>query len=185
MQYADDFSTNEVAWGRLTLDHAFPNRPGLVTLQFDNLHAPALPWPGWQSSSAASHILRSMLSGPRAGVPLDGAFGTNPTHRSWSLISSDAYLAGLAGLLHMHWLLPGYQPDFCPPCGAFGFELRQVTATGQYLVRVFYTAQTFGPTPQLDSAEPNESPGNNAASGSGRQFRLRIWTLIFTNLHPI
>jgi 4-phytase/acid phosphatase len=71
-----------------------------------------------QSSSAASHVLRSMLQVITGGVPLDGAFG-DPQSQVLVIISSDAYLAGLAGLLDMHWLLPGYQPDFCPPGGAW------------------------------------------------------------------
>jgi 4-phytase/acid phosphatase len=139
MQYADNFPTNEVAWGRLTLDE-LSQQTRLVTLQFDIcLRQPYLA--RVQSSSAASHILRSMLQ-VTGGVQLDGALGT-PQSQVLVIISSDGYVAGLAGLLDMHWLLPGYQPDFCPPGGALVFELRQVTATGQYLVRVFYTAQTF------------------------------------------
>ncbi|MEI6390045.1 MAG: histidine-type phosphatase [Verrucomicrobiota bacterium] len=139
MQYADGFPTNEVAWGRLTLD-TLSQQTRLVTLQFDIcMRQPYLA--RVQSSSAASHILRSMLQ-VTGGVRLDGALGT-PESKALVIVSSDAYLAGLAGLLDLHWLLPGYQPDFCPPGGALVFELRQVKTTGQYLVRVFYTAQTF------------------------------------------
>ena len=61
------------------------------------------------------------------------------------------YVAGLAGLLNVHWQLPGYQPDFCAPGGALVFELRQSNRSKQYLVRVFYTAQTFD---QLRSLTP-------------------------------
>ena len=35
--------------------------------------------------------------------------------------SSDAYVAGLAGLLDLHWLLPGYQRDYCAPGGNLVF----------------------------------------------------------------
>jgi 4-phytase/acid phosphatase len=52
-------------------------------------------------------------------------------------------VAGLAGLLDLHWTLPGYQPDYCSPGGALVFELRQSKKTKDYLVRVFYTSQTF------------------------------------------
>lgn len=139
MQYADRFPTNEVGWGRLTLD-MLSQETRLVNLQFAIcVRSPYLA--RVQSSSAASHILRSMLQ-VTGGVPLDGAFGT-PESQVLVIVSSDAYVAGLAGLLDMHWLLPGYQPDFCAPGGALVFELRQVTTTGKYLVRVFYTAQTF------------------------------------------
>ena len=139
MQYADGFPTNEVGWGRLTLD-TLSQQTRLVTLQFIiALRQPYLA--RVQSSSAASHVLRSMLQ-VTGGVPLDGAFGT-PESQVLVIVSSDGYVAGLAGLLDVHWLLPGYQPDFCAPGGALVFELRQAKATGQYLVRVFYTAQTF------------------------------------------
>jgi 4-phytase/acid phosphatase len=139
MEYADGFPTNEVAWGRLTLD-TLSQQTRLVTLQFNIcMRQPYLAQV--QSSSAASHILRSMLQ-VTGGTPLDGALGT-PQSQVLVIVSSDGFVAGLAGLLDMHWLLPGYQPDFCAPGGALVFELRQVTATGEYLVRVFYTAQTF------------------------------------------
>ncbi len=139
MQYADGFTTNEVGWGRFTGD-TLSQQTRLVTLQFSiAVRSPYLA--RVQSSSAASHILRSMLQ-VTGGVRLHGALGS-PDSQVLVIISSDGYVAGLAGLLDAHWLLPGYQPDFCPPGGALVFELRQVTATGQYLVRVFYTAQTF------------------------------------------
>ena len=76
MEYADGFPTNEVAWGRLTLD-TLSQQTRLVTLQFDIcMRSPYLAQV--QSSSAASHILRSMLQ-VTGGAPLDGAFGDEPT----------------------------------------------------------------------------------------------------------
>jgi 4-phytase/acid phosphatase len=139
MQYADGFPANDVGWGRLTLD-ALSQQTRINTLQINiAMRQPYLD--RVQSSSAASHVLRSMLQ-VTGGVPLDGALGT-PESQVLVIISSDFYLAGLAGLLDAHWLLPDYQPDFCPPGGALVFELRQVKTNGQYLVRVFYTAQTF------------------------------------------
>ena len=102
-----------------------------------------------QSSNAASHVLRTMQQAIlHRRVP--GAFG-NAKSRMVVVISSDAYVAGLAGLLNAHWQLPGYQPDFCAPGGALVFELRQYNRSKQYLVRVFYTAQTFD---QLRSLTP-------------------------------
>jgi 4-phytase / acid phosphatase len=164
MQYADGFPTNEVGWGRLTLD-TLSQQTRLVPLQFNIcMRQPYLA--RVQSSSAASHVLRSMLQvtdgvPPVIGKPqsqaLDGAFGTLQS-KVLVIISSDAYVAGLAGLLDAHWLLPGYQPDFCAPGGALIFELRQVRATGQYLVRVFYTAQTFDQLRNLTPLTLEEPP---------------------------
>ena len=174
MQYADGFPTNEVAWGRLTLD-TLSQQTRLVTLQFDIcMRSPYLAQV--QSSSAASHILRSMLQ-VTGGTPLDGALGT-PQSQVLVIVSSDGFVAGLAGLLDVHWLLPGYQPDFCAPGGALVFELRQVTATGEYLVRVFYTAQTFDQlrnlTPLTLGAPPATQqllvPGGNSTTNLDVDF---------------
>jgi 4-phytase/acid phosphatase len=180
MQYADDFPTNDVGWGRLTLDE-LSQQTRLVTLQFNIcMRQPYLA--RVQSSSAASHILRSMLQ-VTGGAPLDGALGT-PESQVLVIISSDGYVAGLAGLLDMHWLLPSYQPDFCAPGGALVFELRQVKTNGQYLVRVFYTAQTFDQlrnlTPLTLGAPPATQqllvPGGNSTTNLDVDFNT------FTNL---
>lgn len=86
-----------------------------------------------------------------SGFNVPGAFCNAKSSRAVVVISSDGYVAGLAGLLQLHWQLQGYQPDFCAPGGALVFELRQVKRTKKYLVRVFYTAQTFD---QLRGLEP-------------------------------
>ena len=94
MQYADGFPTNEVAWGRLTLD-TLSQQTRLVTLQFDIcMRSPYLAQV--QSSSAASHILRSMLQ-VAGGTPLDGALGTNQS-QVLVIISSDGYRGGFGGI---------------------------------------------------------------------------------------
>jgi hypothetical protein len=104
------------------------------------------------------------------------------------IISSDTYVAGLAGLLDLHWLLPGYQPDFCAPGGALVFELRQVSATGEYLVRVFYTAQTFDQLRNLTPLTPltvQAPPGTMqllVPGGSKSTTNLDVSFNTFTNL---
>jgi 4-phytase/acid phosphatase len=180
MQYADGFPTNEVAWGRLTLD-TLSQQTRLVTLQFNIcMRQPYLA--RVQSSSAASHILRSMLQ-VTGGMPLDGALGT-PESQVLAIVSSDGFVAGLAGLLDMHWLLPGYQPDFCAPGGALVFELRQVKATGQYLVRVFYTAQTFDQLRNLTPLTLGAPPATQQLSvpGGNSTTNLDVDFTTFTNL---
>lgn len=42
------------------------------------------------------------------------------------MIASDVNVCGLAGLFHIDWLLPGYQPDFCVP-GQTLDQLRDLT----------------------------------------------------------
>jgi 4-phytase/acid phosphatase len=181
MQYADGFPTNDVGWGRLTLD-ALSQQTRLGILQINiAMRQPYLD--RVQSSSAASHILRSMLQ-VTGGVPLDGAFG-DPQSEVLVIISSDGYVAGLAGLLDMHWLLPGYQPDFCAPGGALVFELRQVRATGQYLVRAFYTAQTFDQLRNLTPLTLEEPPATMQLlipGGSNSATNLDVNFSTFSNL---
>ena len=154
MQYADDFPPDQVAWGRLTPDQV-SQQSRLINLEFSiEMLSPYLNQV--QSSNAASHVLRSMQQVVN-GVNVHGAFGDDKS-RTVVVISSDAYVAGLAGLLHMHWQLPGYQPDFCAPGGALVFELRQSKRSKEYLVRVFYTAQTFDQLRNLTPLSLNEPP---------------------------
>jgi len=139
MQYADNFSLDDVAWGRLSLD-ALSQQTRITSLMFNIQMLP--PYLNQvQSSNAASHVLRTMEQAV-IGENIPGAFG-DAKSRSVVIISSDGYVAGLAGLLKLHWLLPGYQPDHCAPGGALVFELRQSKSSQEYFVRAFYTAQTF------------------------------------------
>ena len=109
MQYADNFPLEDVAWGRLSLD-ALSQQTRITSLLFNiQMLSPYLNQV--QSSNAASHVLRTMEQAV-IGDNIPGAFG-DAGSRSIVIISSDGYVAGLAGLLKLHWLLPGYQPDFC------------------------------------------------------------------------
>jgi len=94
-----------------------------------------------QSSNVASHIVRSMVQSA-TGNAMTGALGT-PSTKLVVLIASDVNVCGLAGLFHIDWLLPGYQPDFCGPGGAIVFQLRQSQSTGEYIVRASYVGQTL------------------------------------------
>ena len=181
MQYADGYTNADVGWGRLTLDE-LSQQTRINTLQINiAMRQPYLA--RVQSSSAASHILRSMNQAI-SGEPLGGAFG-DPQSQVLVIISSDYYLSGLAGLLDAHWSLPGYQPDFCAPGGALVFELRQVKTNGQYLVRVFYTAQTFDQlrnlTP-LTLAEPPATMQLLIPGGSNSATNLDVTFTTFSNL---
>jgi len=139
MEYANGFPLTDVGWGQLSLDTLSQTTRITILAQNVALRTPYLDQV--QSSNAAAHILRSMRQAV-LGEAIPGAFG-DATSRVIAVISSDAYLTGLAGLLRLHWQLPGYQPDFCAPGGALVFELRQSRRSGEYLVRVFYTAQSF------------------------------------------
>jgi 4-phytase/acid phosphatase len=154
MQYTDGFPTGDVAWGRLTLD-TLSQQTRIIVLQMNIEMLPSYI-NRVQSSNAGSHVLRTM-SQAVSGSHLRGAFG-DAKSRVHVIISSDAYVAGLAGLLGLHWQLPGYQPDYCAPGGALVFELRQSKKTKGYLVRVFYTAQTFDQLRNLTPLTLEEPP---------------------------
>jgi 4-phytase/acid phosphatase len=156
MQYTDGFPLGNVAWGRLSLD-TLSQLTRLNVLQVNIAMRP--PYINQvQSSNAASHVLRSMIQSI-SGSNLRGAFG-NHKSRVLVIISSDYYLSGLAGLLGVHWELPGYQPDFCPPGGALVFELRQSKKSKEYLVRAFYIAQTFDQLRNLTPLTLEEPPAS-------------------------
>jgi len=154
MEYANGFPLADVGWGQLSLD-TLSQTTRLTNLTLGiALRTPYVAQV--QSSNAAAHILRSMKQAV-LDETIPGAFG-DATSRVIAVISSDAYVTGLAGLLNLHWQLPGYQPDYCTMGGALVFELRQSTVSGEYLVRTFYTAQSFDQlrnlTPLTLSAPP-------------------------------
>jgi len=94
-----------------------------------------------ESSNMASHIVRSMLQAA-TGNATTGALGS-PSTREIVLIGSDTQITGLAGLLHLDWILPTYSANYCAPGGSLVFELRQSQSTGEYVVRASYMAQTL------------------------------------------
>ncbi|MEN6441713.1 MAG: histidine-type phosphatase [Syntrophobacter sp.] len=156
MQYADNFDfPDKVAWGRLTLDQ-ISQQTRITNLIFEiEVRSPYLG--RVQSSNAASHILRTMEQAV-TGAQVPGAFCSPKRSRTVVVISSDGYVAGVAGLLKLHWQLPGYQPDFCAPGGALVFELRQKKVSKQYVVRVYYTAQSLDQLRQLAALTPANPP---------------------------
>ncbi len=139
MEYADGLPLTDVAWGQLSLDTLSQQTRLAALNEAIDFRTPYLDQV--QSSNAASHILRSMKQAV-LGQAVPGAF-SSPATQVLVVISSDVFVTGLAGLLNTHWQLPGYQPDFCAPGGALVFELRQSKETGEYLVRVFFTAQSL------------------------------------------
>jgi len=153
MEYADGFAPKDVAWGRRPTLELLSQVTRIVDAVFSiEVRTPYLSQV--QSSNAASHILGAMQQAV-TGSEVPGAFGDVGTQMV-AAISSDTYVVGLAGLLNLHWQLPGYQPDFCAPGGALVFELRQ--SSGGYLVRVFYTAQDFDQLRYLTPLTLKEPP---------------------------
>lgn len=154
MQYTAGFPLEKVAWGRLSVD-GLSQQTRIISLIF-NIQVLSPYLNQVQSSNAASHVLRTMEQAV-IGEDIPGAFG-DAKSRSVIIISSDGYVAGLAGLLKLHWTLPGYQPDYCAPGGALVFELRQSKRSKEYLVRAFYTSQTFDQLRNLTPLTLNNPP---------------------------
>jgi 4-phytase/acid phosphatase len=139
MEYAEGLPASDVGWGQLTaagVSQTSRLYSLLVDLEF---RTPYLA--GVQSSNVASHVVRSMVQAA-TGNAMAGSLG-NPSTKMIVLVASDINIAGLAGLLGLDWLLPGYQADFCAPGGALVFELRQSQSTGEYIVRASYISQTL------------------------------------------
>jgi len=170
MEYADGLPSSQVGWGQLSTDTlSQAMRIGILSqrIQYQTPYLDQV-----QSSNAAAHILRTMRQAV-LGEAIPGAL-SGPASKLLVVISSDTYLMGLAGLLEAHWQLPGYQPDFCAPGGDLVFELRQSATTGEFLVRVFYTTQSFDQlrnlTPLSLTAPPETAqlliPGGSRPGGS-------------------
>lgn len=139
MEYADGMPSSQVGWGQLTaagILQTFRLYNLLLNLEF---RTPYLA--GVQSSNLTSHVLQTLVQAA-TGNAMPGALAT-PSTRVVVLVASNTNITGLAGLLHLDWLVPGYQADVAAPGGALVFELRQSQSTGEYIVRAIYITQTM------------------------------------------
>jgi 4-phytase/acid phosphatase len=139
MEYADGLPSSDVAWGGLNaggISQVFRLYDRTLDLEY---RTPYLA--GVQSSNLASHINRTLLQAA-TGNNMSGALGTR-SDKVIGLIASNFNIAGLAGLLNLDWLVPGYQADVAAPGGALVFELRQSLATGEFIIRTVYVTQTM------------------------------------------
>lgn len=91
------------------------------------------------ASNLLDHILAA-LQQSATGKPVPGAPG-RPGDRVLFLVGHDTNIATVAALLDLHWILDGRRDD-TPPGGALVFELWR-SASGEYSIRVYYTAQTL------------------------------------------
>jgi 4-phytase/acid phosphatase len=139
MQYADGMAASDVAWGALSsggISQVYRLYDRTLDLEYRTPYLARV-----QSSNLASHIARTLLQGA-TGNPITGALGT-PSDRVIGLIASNINIAGLAGLLNLDWLAPGYQADVAAPGGALVFQLRQSQTNGEFVVRSVYVTQTM------------------------------------------
>jgi 4-phytase/acid phosphatase len=139
LEYADGMQTSDVAWGRLTSDQISQlSRITALTLDLES----RTPYTARaESSNLLSHMVRSMVQAADR-TAMAGSLAS-PQTKAVILIASDINITALAALLHLDWILPGYQENFCALGGALVFELRQSQHTGEYIVRASYVAQTL------------------------------------------
>jgi 4-phytase/acid phosphatase len=158
MEYADGLPASDVGWGRLDAG-SISQITRLYNLLLDlEYRTPYLA--RVQSSNMASHIVRSLVQAA-TGNGMTGTVGS-PSSKVVVLVGSNTNMTGLAGLLDLDWVLPGYPPDTCAPGGILSFELRQSQSTGEYIVRVSYVTQTMDQlrnrTPLTLTAPPAIAP---------------------------
>src|SRR5262249_44505441 len=137
MEYADGMAPSDVAWGALSssgIGQLFRLYDRTLDLEYRTPYLARV-----LNSNLASHIARTLLQRATANR-LAGALG-NPSDKVIGLIASNFNISGLAGLLNLDWLVPGYQADVASPGGALVFELRQSLRNGEFIVRAIYVTQ--------------------------------------------
>ena len=138
-EYVDGLPASEVGWGQLTVG-GISQITRLLSVALDlEYRTPYLA--RVQSSNVASHVVRSMVQAA-TGNALTGSVG-NPSTKVIVLMAANTNVTGLAGLLNLDWIVPGYVADESAPGGVLMFELRQSQNTGEYIVRASYVVQTM------------------------------------------
>lgn len=135
LQYAEGLP--QVGWGRV--DRATLDRLMALNTAYHSLILETPDFAHIGASDMAAHIdatLRQAVS----GAPVKGAFGSPSTHLVL-LMGHDSNLTWMAGLLHLHWLLPEGAQDATPPGSALVFELYR--SGDSYSVRTRVVSQTL------------------------------------------
>jgi 4-phytase / acid phosphatase len=158
MEYADGLPAAQIGWGQLTaagISQTFRLYNLALDLEYKTPYMART-----LSSNMASHVARTMVQAA-TGNTMTGTLGS-PSSKVVVVTTANTNMAGLAGLLHLDWLQPGYQSDVLAPGGAITFELRQSPSTGEYVVRTSYIAQSMDQlrnmTPLTLNAPPAISP---------------------------
>jgi len=137
LEYTEGMEAPQVGWGCVN----GANLGSLLELHTAESEFAQRPKP--IARVLASNLLHQVLlslSQAAAGKAQPGAVG-RVNDRALFLIGHDTNIAGIAGLLDLHWIVDGRRDD-TPPGGALVFELWR-SAHGEDSVRVYYTAQTL------------------------------------------
>ena len=138
MAWADGQDFEKLGWRGLKEDvlmRVFSLHQAEMDLR---LRAPYLAQ--FTSSHLATRILATLEEGTGRSsryAPLGGA------ERMVVIVGHDGTIVMLAGLLGIHWVTPGYQPDEVGPGGALIFERWRRGADGRQVIRLRYSGQTL------------------------------------------
>lgn len=138
LEYTEGMDTAKVGWGRVDINklrdllqlHTASGDIGQRTSYVARV----------QSSNLISYMLRSMEQA--AGEHSVTNTLSRPGDRLLILVGHDTNIATVSGALGLSWLIDGRRDD-TPPGGALVFELWKQGETGEFAVRVYYTAQTL------------------------------------------
>ncbi|HTV53464.1 MAG TPA: histidine-type phosphatase [Terriglobia bacterium] len=138
LEYVDGKPMSQVGWGRV--DEATLRRLIPIRITSFNLEKRPLAFAQVASSNLLFHILKT-LDQASSGIATPGAFGS-PSNRLVYISGHDGDLAGIGGLLGLHWIADGNKDD-APPDSQIAFELWQRPGSRRYTIRIRYRAQTL------------------------------------------
>ena len=153
LEYTD--GQKDVGWGKLDgrqlLDllqlHVLQSR-----LEHGNYYAARV-----HSSNILAHIVQTI----EQAATNQSVVGTRvpPQSSVVIIVGHDTQLEELAGLLHLSWLMRGYQMNDAPPGGALVFELHApADRAAEPFVRMFFVAQSMDAMRSGDGRNPNRVP---------------------------
>ncbi len=140
LEYADGMPMADVGWGRV-------DAPTLLWLsQLHMLKYIVTTETSYTATAQGSNLLATL--GATIDQSADGKRRAQtpvpPGVRFAAFVGHDTNLETLAGMLHVSWLIPGYQPNDTPPGGALVFELyAPPSGSSGAFVRILFSAQTL------------------------------------------
>lgn len=153
LQWADGRPEAEIGWGRVSradLERLLP-----VHVFELEVAKRALPSARAEASNLAVAILASLRAGERAHGSSGGIAPVSG--RLAFYVGHDVDLAGVGGLLGLHWEAGTFPPDATPPGSALVFELHGAGG-GSSHVRAFFVTQTLDQMRSGVSLSPESPP---------------------------
>jgi 4-phytase/acid phosphatase len=134
------------------------------------------------ASNLLDHIGRA-LAQSATGKTVDGAPG-KPGDRVLILVGHDTNIATVAGALGLTWIIDGRRDD-TPPGGSLAFALWRSRKTGDFFVRVSYTAQTLEQMRDLQALSLDHPPAEVPVfvPGCGKTDLSCDWSAFQETIH--